>query len=401
MFGLRQALPFALLIALALMPGAARSQPPVIDDICPVIVDKALDAVGTHCTGLERNRACYAYVRVDATFAVAVDDDVFSEPADITDIALLRSLQTTALTPEDDLWGVAVLNVQANVPLTLPGQAVMFLLLGNAQVENRVDVAQAFVPRNPVLVAVESDQRVNLRSGPGLVHNVVMSVDSGTWLAADGLSADGEWLRVFHQNAPAWIYRPLVRSPLAWLLTGLPTIDDDLRTPMQAFYFTTGLGVPVCNEAPDAVVVQGPQNVTVSLSVNGADITIGSTVVLLGDFVRGMNPDTGQPYAEGCRLTQMIVLDGSADLDTGQFSLPTGYMAETIACPDADGELVQQGEWGNISPAPPELLQRFETLERLPDGVLRYPVRVPDPQQVEPLPPPAPPTPTPPPRPTS
>ena len=398
MFWLRRALALVLMMLLALGTAPANSQPPTDDDTCPIIVDKALAAVNDHCSGLDRNQACYGYVRVDATFAGEVDADVFSAPADITDITTLRSLHTTALNPEEDLWGVAVLNVQANVPLTLPGQAVTFLLLGNTQVENQVEAQKAFVPRDPVPVVVQAQERVNLRSGPGTVHNVVTTADSGETLIADGISPDGEWLHVFYQNTSAWIYRPLVRSSLPWRIARLQVVETDPQTPMQSFYFTTGLGLPRCSEAPDAVVIQGPQNVTVNLTVNGANITIGSTVILLSDFWDQADPANGEDYDTDCRLTQIIILDGSANLTEGQFNLPTGYMAEAVACPSPEGILIQQGSWTNIVPAPPELLQRFAVLERFPPGVLRYPIIIPDPQQVEPLPPP---TPTTPPRPTS
>jgi hypothetical protein len=401
MFWLRRALPLALLIMLVLGIVPAQSQPPTNDDTCPIIVDKALTAVGDHCRGLTRNQACYGYVRVDATFAGNVDEDIFSEPADITEITTLRSLHTTALDPEEDLWGVAVLNVQANVPLTLPGQAVTILLLGNTQIENQVDADKAFIPRDPVPVVVVSDERVNLRSGPGMMHNVVMSIEGSGWLMADGISLDGDWVRVFYQNAPAWIYRPLVRSSLPWMIDRLQVVEAEMQTPMQSFYFTTGLGIPRCSEAPDAVVIQGPQNLTVNLTVNWADITIGSTVVLQSDTWQNVEPANGEEFADDCRLTQIVILDGSADLLAGDFSLPAGYMADAITCPDEDGELVQQGSWNNINPAPPQVLQQFQTLEQLPQGVLRYPIVIPEPEEIEPPPPTPEPTPTLPPRPTS
>jgi hypothetical protein len=189
-----------------------------------------------------------------------------------------------------------------------------------------------------------------------------------------------------------------VRSLLPWLINSLESVEGELQTPMQSFYFTTGLGLPRCSEAPDAVVIQGPQNVTVNLTVNGADITIGSTVILLSDFWQNADPANGEEYDESCRVTQIIILDGSANLTDGSSSLPTGYTADAVACPSPEGNLIQQGSWNNIAPAPPELLRRFEVLERIPEGVLSYTIIIPDPEQIEPVPSP---TPTATPRPTS
>jgi uncharacterized protein YraI len=49
---------------------------------------------------------------------------------------------------------------------------------------------------------------------------------------------------------------------------------------MQVFYFSTGVGVPECYEAPNAMVVQTPQDVEVAFNINGLDITVGSTVAI-------------------------------------------------------------------------------------------------------------------------
>ncbi|MEQ8677730.1 MAG: discoidin domain-containing protein [Aggregatilineales bacterium] len=58
--------------------------------------------------------------------------------------------------------------------------------------------------------------------------------------------------------------------------------DDGFSAPMQAFRFSAGLGQPACTEAPrDGVLVQAPSQTTVNLRVNGVDVEVGSTALLL------------------------------------------------------------------------------------------------------------------------
>jgi hypothetical protein len=50
---------------------------------------------------------------------------------------------------------------------------------------------------------------------------------------------------------------------------------------MSAFYFTSGLGQPMCKAAPaDGIIVRSPKGTRVQFSANGVNIDIGSTVVL-------------------------------------------------------------------------------------------------------------------------
>lgn len=62
-----------------------------------------------------------------------------------------------------------------------------------------------------------------------------------------------------------------------------PNADPDATfNPMQAFYFTAGIGDSPCAEAPDSgILIQTPQGAgTVQLRVNAVDIELGSTAYL-------------------------------------------------------------------------------------------------------------------------
>lgn len=57
--------------------------------------------------------------------------------------------------------------------------------------------------------------------------------------------------------------------------------DVSLENDGGAYYFTSGIGTPSCNQAPNGVLIQTPEGVgEVNLTMNGIDITLGSTAYL-------------------------------------------------------------------------------------------------------------------------
>lgn len=243
---------------------------------CAALVERALTAIGNNCADLSRNSACYGYEQVDSTFAVDVPPDFFSQPADRAELTLIEAIRTAPLDLTTERWGIAIMSLQANLPNTLPGQAVTFLMLGDAVVENRVSPNDALTPATPVTITVQTPTEA--RSGPGTNNNVVGLAPVGMTLEADAMSREGDWLRVIVNERPAWVARSAVADVPG--LGGLPVITSLTRTPMQSFYFTTGFGQPQCNDAPDAVTIQSPNGLTVDLTVNGVDVRVGSTITL-------------------------------------------------------------------------------------------------------------------------
>jgi hypothetical protein len=278
---------------------------------CPAFIEQALDVLEDHCEALGRNAACYGFNRVDATFAQAIEPEFFSQPSDRAELTTLQSIRTAPLNLALERWGIAVMNVQANVPNTLPGQAVTFLLLGDTQVENRVLPDEAYLPPDPVTVNVRAGNSVNLRSGPGTANNIVGVASPGTVLLADALNDARDWVRVLYDDVPAWVSRSLVAAAGTDDLETLPLASAAAFTPMQAFYFTTGIGTPDCEEAPDTLVVQGPEQLSVDLQVNGAQFTIGSTIALTSpgdDAGTGAAPDFESPFGE--EATDLLISVG-------------------------------------------------------------------------------------------
>ncbi|MEP6985605.1 MAG: SH3 domain-containing protein, partial [Chloroflexota bacterium] len=329
---------------------------------CPQLVQQALTDVGNSCGGLGRNSACYGFNRVNATFSADVSDDLFSKPADKTALKDLQSIQTAALDEQLKVWGVAVMSVQANIPDTLPGQAVSFILLGDVKVDNAVAADQAVAPANPPLDVTTVSQS-NIRTLPTTNSNVIGSVEPGNALKADAINPTKDWLRVvFKDTAPGWISRTLVKDDSS--LDNLPLFSNDSKTPMQAFYFKTGVGAPSCNSAPDALVVQGPDHVGVDITANGANVHIGSTVAFR--------------TIEGNQM-QIFTLHGQAKVNG--ITIPIGFVT-TVKLSD-DGKTVV-GEPGKPRPITQDELNQLQWLELIPDDVLNYPITVQDHMYVPP-----------------
>ncbi len=245
---------------------------------CPALVDQALSAVGDNCGDLARNSACYGYDRVDATFANTQDANFFSIPADRAVLTELETIRTHPMDVVQNRWGVAVMNLMANLPNTVPGQGVLVMLVGDAEVTNSINPVTAQVTADPI--EIQTAVETPLYSSPATVSNVRMTVPAGTTLLVDGFNPSMRWLRAVYEEDLVWVEAVnVVQSPE---LANLPTVGASRPTPMQAFYFSTGIGQVGCEEADPMIAVQSPENVVVDLTVNGVDIRVGSLVTFAG-----------------------------------------------------------------------------------------------------------------------
>jgi hypothetical protein len=126
--------------------------------VCPTLVQNALEQVEQLCAGTGRNQICYGNSVLVAEPRAEITDVLLSTPGDMTEI---QNLSRVMLFPMDiDLgqWGVALMRVQANLPDTLPGQNVLFLLFGDVEL----------TPELPQLILDNSQASVNafrLRTG--------------------------------------------------------------------------------------------------------------------------------------------------------------------------------------------------------------------------------------------
>lgn len=241
---------------------------------CSSLAEQALVAIGDNCGDLSRNSACYGFDQVTATFSAEVPDDYFGVPSDRADLAELDTLKTAAMDSAQSKWGIAVMNIQANLPNTIPGQGVLMLLVGDAEVQNAVDPSEANVVVDPLNTVVLGE--TNLHTSPSITSEVVNVLPANEIVLVDGFNTPRTWLRVVNDGEVAWAEVERVARLSA--MDTLPIISGNNPTAMQAFYLSTGIGEAECTEADPMIAVQSPENITVDLTVNGVDIRVGSLI---------------------------------------------------------------------------------------------------------------------------
>jgi Bacterial SH3 domain len=250
-------------------------------DICATFVQQALNTVEDACAPTGRNQACYGNVSLEATPRPDVPNFTFQKQGDLVNVADVDTLQLKQLDAADNIWGIALMKIQANLPDRLPGQNVTFLLFGDVKLQNAV-------PASPTLNTVEvtSNGGINVRTGPGTNYQVAGSLAKGQTATADGRNSDGLWLRIQIPDSSAlgWVFTSLVTP--ASDVSALSVVDASQQEvplkPMQAFYFSTGITGTGCTQAPqDGILIQTPEGAgTIDLRANDVDIHLGSTAYL-------------------------------------------------------------------------------------------------------------------------
>jgi hypothetical protein len=261
----------ALIILMAAAPVLAQ------DDDCPAIVQTALSETEDVCSSTARNQVCYGNIQLEAIARESAPALSFSQPGDIIDAIDVQSLHLSPLSETGKTWGIAMMKLQANLPNTLPGQNVTFVLFGDVEVTNGV--------------------------------------------------------------------------------------EGDDSTPLQAFYFKTGLNDAPCDAAPDSgLLLQTPEGAgKVNFNVNEVEITLGSTAYL-------------QAQPEGDMAVS--VLEGEVTISAfgATVTIPAGSRATVpiddqmrASGPPEDAEPYDPSE---LAALPIGLLERAITLETTPEATV-------------------------------
>ena len=219
------------------------------DDTCSGIVDQILSDVSGICAETGRNQVCFGHMAMEVITREDIGAFQFEQVGDIADAVDIQTLKLSPLSMDGEAWGVALMRLQANIPDTLPGQNVTFVLFGDVELSNAVEA------------------------------------------------------------------------------------DSSEARPMQAFYLTTGIGQPECASVPQSgLLVQTPQGAgEVLFSVNGVDISFGSTVFLQAQAGNEMSVRT----LEG--MAMVVYEEENYPVLCGtQLSVPLG---EDLLPSDIPGEL--------------------------------------------------------------
>jgi hypothetical protein len=275
------------------------------DNTCEPVIQTAFENLNASCAGLSANAACFGN-SASAIFADGADGG-FSQPGDQVDLSTIQSIHTQPLNTDPEEWGLALLNVHANVPLALSEQGLKYILIGDVEVENGVDAASAFTPVESLTVTPLV--AANLRSAPSTDARILANAEVGTELAADGLSSDAAWLRVLNGDQVAWISRQIVAAQDGGDIDSLPVVGSNTRTLMQSIFLRMGNGDAACAGAPPSMlVIQAPGGVSASITVNGVDLRFDGTVAL---------------HISDDNVMQFIVLSGGGN--AGGVSVPAGF----------------------------------------------------------------------------
>lgn len=251
----------------------------VAQEQCASFVEEALIRVDEMCTDISRNTLCYGNNTV--RISPWTDEEFeFEAPGDVISVDLVQSILASQYDSEADEWGVALMRVQANIPNTLPGQAVTFLLMGSTELRNEISPEEVV---EIIEITATTTVASNLRSRPADDAFVRRSVPAGTELILIGQNTNGDWYEISTQTGErSWIFANIVQVD-ADEVNRLPvTFGSDnppLYQPMQAVYFTTGIGNAECKAAPDALVISGPSDFQLRLKINDLEIQLGSELI--------------------------------------------------------------------------------------------------------------------------
>ncbi len=102
---------------------------------CADIVTRALEKTSTVCQNPIRNTICYGngLIFAQAQTGVILDFDGEGDVAAIEDFA---GITHTSLDETTEIWGVSLMSLQADLPDTLPGQAVQVIVFGSVEVDD-------------------------------------------------------------------------------------------------------------------------------------------------------------------------------------------------------------------------------------------------------------------------
>lgn len=104
---------------------------------CEVIIETVLRAAQDNCSETARNEVCIGAQTVSGVLRQDIQPLQFASLGDRAPVSALEALTLTSLDTDTREMGAALMQLQANLPDTLPGQNVTVLLFGGMEVTNR------------------------------------------------------------------------------------------------------------------------------------------------------------------------------------------------------------------------------------------------------------------------
>src|SRR5258708_18321 len=156
---------------------------------CPDFIKAALDQTSKGCASTGRNQVCYGNTLIKAVPQTSISDLAFDQPGQMVPLTSVQEMQLSSLDPTTNLWGIAVVKVQAIRPDPAVGQNVTILLFGD------VDLQNAVKSPGPTL-GVTTTAKTPLYQKPSKTASFVGRLAANATAQADGRLKDGSWLRV-------------------------------------------------------------------------------------------------------------------------------------------------------------------------------------------------------------
>lgn len=102
---------------------------------CQDLINQAMLISGNNCDHVGPNQVCYGNITIQADL-ISDANKPFANVGDVIDVQLLQSLSTAPLDLQKKEWGIAIFNIIANLPRSLPGEAVKMVVFGNTTIGN-------------------------------------------------------------------------------------------------------------------------------------------------------------------------------------------------------------------------------------------------------------------------
>jgi uncharacterized protein YraI len=245
---------------------------------CEVIIEDALQTMGSACAEIGRNEACYGHLNVAATFQQEEASFPFDQSGDLVGLIDLQALFTEAVNISAGTWGVALMQVQADLPDD-SDSSMSYVLFGDTNLTINSEEMDELATCN---VSNVTGENVNVRRGPTGSRDITGVFPFDEEALATGRDASGEWLRIERNNSSGWIGASGMQ--LDCDVDTLSVVDETdsfvaSASPMQVVSLETANN-STCDAAPDGLMVRSPEGTRSRIVVNGVEMIFSSAAFI-------------------------------------------------------------------------------------------------------------------------
>lgn len=288
---------------------------------CADLLNSALPLIT--CGEVGRGEACLAYPSASALLNNGTRLETADDRMALAEVAAISTQNPNLLTGE---WGMAVLNIGADLPTDSP--PLRMVMLGGVTVVN--------------LVSAPVEDRYFCRGRNTSLESIRVRAGADTAFAAIDELAPSESVLIYGQD------REWVQTPLGWVFAPLLSTDCDFGalptiTTTEAAYPAPFQRMAVsmvddgtCPASPSGLLLQAPPGQTVSVRLNETDVRMSSTVLV-------------NLSENNTRMTITNLSEGNVTVTARNFSRPLPYLHQV------EVELAGEAETLRASAEPSEV----------------------------------------------